>query len=121
VGLGVDLAAQDLLGAGHGQRRHLLAQRLLGARDLLVDVRLGGSEDAVGLGLGGSPGLVEICASRFSAEAMISPTLPRALASSSPARLPAASSSCLPRSPRRAVGDRLLAFLDGPHQRRPDD
>src|SRR5712692_6602037 len=40
-----------------------------------------------------------ICASRFSAEPMISPTRSRALASSSCARLPAASSSCRPRSP----------------------
>src|SRR5437879_5015188 len=59
VRLGVDLAAQDLLRAGNGERRDLLTQRLPRARDLLVDVRLGGGEDALGLGAGGGLRLVE--------------------------------------------------------------
>src|SRR6267143_933860 len=59
VGLGVDLAAQDLLGAGDGERGDLLAQHLLRARDLLVDVGLGRGEDAVGFGPGGGFRLVE--------------------------------------------------------------
>src|SRR5438876_514489 len=50
VRLGVDLAAQDLLRAGDGERGDLLPERFPRARDLLVDVGLGRSEDAIGLG-----------------------------------------------------------------------
>src|SRR5882762_1849305 len=59
MGLGVDLAAQDLLRARDGERGDLLAQHLLRARDLLVDIGLGRDEDALGLGLGGVLRLLE--------------------------------------------------------------
>ena len=50
VGLGVDLAAQDLLGAGHRERGDLLAQRSLRALRVLLDLGAGAGHDAVALG-----------------------------------------------------------------------
>jgi len=47
---GVHLALQDLRRAGDRQRTDLVAQRFLRARDLLLDLGLGGGEDAVRLG-----------------------------------------------------------------------
>ena len=44
MGAGVDFALQDLLGAGHGEVGHLLAQLLLGRLDLLLDLRGCGRE-----------------------------------------------------------------------------
>src|SRR5665213_1633076 len=48
---GIDFALQDLAGAGDGELRHLPAQILLGARNFLLDLRLGRRDDAVSLGL----------------------------------------------------------------------
>src|SRR5690349_11603864 len=50
--LGVDFLAQDLLGAGHGQRCYLLAQLGLGRLHFLLDLRLGGGQLAFAFGLG---------------------------------------------------------------------
>src|SRR5258706_13279730 len=49
VSFGVDLAAQDLLGAGDGERGHAIAQLLACARDFLRDLGLGGDLLAVAL------------------------------------------------------------------------
>src|SRR5436190_12076889 len=122
VRLGVDLAAQDLLRAGDGERGDLLPERFPRARDLLVDVGLGRGEDAIGLGLGGGLRLVEhlrVALFRRTddlADALARPSelLVRALARSlqvAPALL----------ARGEAVGDLLLAPLDRTHQRRPDE
>src|SRR4051812_30342114 len=52
VGAGIDFALQDLLRAGHGELRHLLAQLLLGRLDLLLDLRGGRRELALAFGPG---------------------------------------------------------------------
>src|SRR5438552_4155709 len=122
VGLGVDLAAQDLLRAGDGERSDLFAQHLFRARDLLVDVRLGGGEDALGLGPGGGLRLLEhLRVALFRgvddlADALARPgeLLVRALARGlelAPALL----------ARGEAVGDRLLALLDLAREIRPDE
>src|SRR6266581_2032530 len=122
VRLGVDLAAQDLLGAGDCERSDLFAQHLLRARDLLVDVCLGRCEDALGLGLGCGLRLVHhLRVALFrrtddlaDALARLRELLVRALARR--LQLPPA---LLARG--EAVGDLLLALLDRAHQRRPDE
>ena len=50
---GVDLAPQDLLGPGHGQRGNLCAQRLLGTKHFLFDLGFGAGELALTLGFRG--------------------------------------------------------------------
>ena len=42
MSLGINFTAQNLLGAGNHQSRHLLAQRFARTRDFLLDLRLGG-------------------------------------------------------------------------------
>src|SRR5882762_6779189 len=120
--LGVDLAAQDLLRAGNGERGDLLPQRLLRARDLLVDVGLGGGEDALGLGPGGGLRLFEhLRVALFrgaddlaDALARLGELFVRALARS--LQLPPA---LLARG--ESVGDRLLALIDLAGEHRPDE
>src|SRR3990172_1186829 len=65
VRLGVHLALEDLLGAGHRQHRYLCAQRLLGAEHLLLDLGLRGRDDSVGLGLGRHLGFFDHAGSTF--------------------------------------------------------
>src|SRR5215831_4309067 len=122
VRLGVDLAPQDLLGTGDRELRHLLAQGFLRAHDFLVDVGLRRRDDAVGLGPGLRLGFLEHlrvallgrgddladAASRFRE------LLVRALARGLELLLTALACG-------EAVGDGLLAFLDGPGKRRPDE
>src|SRR5215831_17862499 len=111
VRLGVDLAPQDLLGTGDRELRHLLAQGFLRAHHLLVDVGLRRRDDAVGLGPRLRLGFLEHlrvallgrCDDLAHAAARLRELLLGALARGEP------------------VGDRLLALLDGPRERRPDE
>ena len=52
VGLGVDFAAQNLLGTLHDQGSDLFPQRLSGPKDFLIDLRFRTGYDAVAFGLG---------------------------------------------------------------------
>ena len=52
MNLRVHFLLQDLLGAGDGQRGHLVAQRVLRARHFLLGIRLGLRQDTGTLGLG---------------------------------------------------------------------
>src|SRR5574343_1243449 len=52
MGLGIDLATQNLFCTGNDQGRHLFAQLLLGTDSFLFDFSLGTSNDAVGFDLG---------------------------------------------------------------------
>ena len=52
VGLGVDLAAQDLFRAAYGEGRHLLTKLLLGRLHFLLDLRLRGGHEALAFSLG---------------------------------------------------------------------
>src|SRR5882762_7719219 len=120
--LGVDLAAQDLLRAGNGERGDLLAQHLLRARDLLVDIGLGGGEDALGLGPGGGLRLLEhLRIALFRGADDLADALARLLELlvRAPARRLEVPPALVAR--REAVGDLLLALLDRAHQRRPDE
>src|SRR5262249_27560848 len=122
VRLGVHLAAQDLLGAGDGERGDLLAQGLARARVFLVDLGLRRGLLAVALFSGCVARLVDQLGGAL---LRLGDDIGRALARRAQVGLGLARRrlerllALLGRG--QALGDHFLALLDRAQQRRPDE
>ena len=119
---GVDLALQNLFCARYGELGHLRPQRFLGAIDLLLDLRLGCGQDAIGLGLGVGARLLDRLAPEFlTLRNDVRGTRLGVDHHIGDAFFGVHQAMTTFFAGGQAVGDLLLPCLDRAHQRRPDE